>query len=321
MSCSNAALSIRTLKPIRADSEITISYIDITNSTPVRQLELSTRYFFKCTCPECAGSLTLGRPDIPPALLEDFQDEKDLQRFDDRMQKYLDDSRHGEDVARFGRTARLNHLWQAMRRFEYRENYPVYRQPFARVRAELVLSLMESKQWLETLVHSLIIYFYIDPVLFEQAFHPVRVTHKWVLYRLVKHCGALETGGNSSFKKLREWLAPNWLVIGVGLFMEVEANMANSHGLESAFANDVRGERKIMETEMRSTGTEFKAANADIVREWTKLRKMADEGIEWWREENRKGWALQDPHWQRNAQDPEDAAQSYMEDMHDYQWK
>ena len=321
VSFSNAALLVRTLKPVPADTEITISYIDITNSTPERQFELSARYFFNCTCPECAGSLTLGRPDIPPALLKDFKDEKDLQRFDERMQKYLHDSRCGEDVAKFGWSARLNHLWQAMRRFEYRGDYPVYRQPYARVRAELVLSLMESKRWLEALVHSLIIYFYIDPVLFEQAFHPVRVTHKWVLYRLVKQCGALETEGNSSLKKLRGWLAPDWLVVGVGLFTEVEANMGKSHGLQSAFANDVRDERKIMETEMGSAGTEFKAANVDIVREWTKLRRMADEGIEWWRDEGRKARTLRDPHWQMNAEDPEDAAHSYMEDMHDYQWK
>lgn len=55
MTFDGRSLSVRTLKEIARDDELTISYIDNTNPTHKRQDELMERYFFKCECTRCTS--------------------------------------------------------------------------------------------------------------------------------------------------------------------------------------------------------------------------------------------------------------------------
>lgn len=55
MTFDGRTLSVRTLKAIATDEELTISYIDNTNPTHKRQDELMERYFFKCECTRCTS--------------------------------------------------------------------------------------------------------------------------------------------------------------------------------------------------------------------------------------------------------------------------
>lgn len=55
MTFDGRSLSVRALREIAKDEEITISYIDNTNPTHKRQEELTERYFFKCECTRCAS--------------------------------------------------------------------------------------------------------------------------------------------------------------------------------------------------------------------------------------------------------------------------
>ena len=52
-------VSVRTLRPIKKDKEIYISYIDATNPYHRRQEELQSRWFFTCRCAQCQEKATL----------------------------------------------------------------------------------------------------------------------------------------------------------------------------------------------------------------------------------------------------------------------
>jgi hypothetical protein len=70
----------RAIHPIRANDEITISYISVVQSRRERQHELLTKYAFKCACPTCIlPAKESARSDIRRALLasqltNDFDD-------------------------------------------------------------------------------------------------------------------------------------------------------------------------------------------------------------------------------------------------------
>lgn len=55
MTFDGRSLSVRALREIAKDEELTISYIDNTNPTHRRQDELTERYFFKCECTRCTS--------------------------------------------------------------------------------------------------------------------------------------------------------------------------------------------------------------------------------------------------------------------------
>ena len=54
-----AEVNVRSLKPIKKDEEIFISYIDTTNPYSRRQHELKQRWFFTCKCTKCQQGPTL----------------------------------------------------------------------------------------------------------------------------------------------------------------------------------------------------------------------------------------------------------------------
>lgn len=75
-------------------------------------------------------------------------------------------------------------------------------------------------------------------MLFPQAWHPVRVVHAWVLLRLVVQVaemglsvGGSSGGGGGDVK---------WHLIILKLWKEIDGTVDRSHGMESAFANEVR---------------------------------------------------------------------------------
>ena len=65
---SRRTLTLRTMEPVTAGTELTLSYTDITVSPAERCAALQSRYHFHCACPACSASLTLGLPDPPPVL-------------------------------------------------------------------------------------------------------------------------------------------------------------------------------------------------------------------------------------------------------------
>ncbi|MCJ1397373.1 hypothetical protein MMC11_000566 [Xylographa trunciseda] len=283
ISFSGPTLSVRTLRPIPKDTELTISYIDITNPASARRADLLSRYFFHCACPACSATppQTLGRVDPPPALATALTPTQ-LDGLETRARILIQESLN-PTILRQGPSARLQPLQAALALFKPHKSYPPYRQPLAALRAELVLVLLAARQWVPALVHSLLTYFHIDPFLFPEAVHPVRVVHKWVLLKLVLQVAAVGQEGDEGVRALERKWGLEWGVVVWGLLKEVEGSVGGSHGAESRFAAEVRREGERFRVDARGGPYGEKGpGRKDVEREWGKLRKVADEGLAWW---------------------------------------
>ena len=140
--------------------------------------------------------------------------------------------------------------------------------------------------------HALKVYFHVDPVVYPQGWHPVRVVHVWVLVRVVgvvaglMAAGAEEEGGEGESRErerekvqgLRKY-AVEWGVVVWGLLREVEAVVGRSHGDESSFAKMVRGRVEEVRGDMRMVRVDERVVEGGREREWAKLRRVADEVV------------------------------------------
>lgn len=181
-----------------------------------------------------------------------------------------------------GAVARLKPLQQAVVLFAPYPTYPPYRQPYAALRAALVLALLEAQQWVPALIHSLVTYFHIDPFQLPEAVHPVRVVHKWVLLRLVLQVAAVGQEGDEAVKALEEKWGLDWAVVAFGLLREVEGSVGGSHGVTSRFAVSVRKESERFRVDTRAKWGNKGPGMGAVESEWGKLRGVADDGLRWW---------------------------------------
>lgn len=65
--------------------------------------------------------------------------------------------------------------------------YPVHRQPYPAVRHDLIVAYLTSgtaKNISTAFIHALKRYFTVDPVLYPEPYHPVRVVHNWTLAKI-----------------------------------------------------------------------------------------------------------------------------------------
>ena len=180
--------------------------------------------------------------------------------------------------------ARLEPLEQAMALFAPLSAYPPYRQPYAALRAALVLALLAAQQYVPALIHSLISYFDIDPVQLPQVVHPVRVVHKWVLLKLVLQIAAIGQEGDEGVKALEEKWGLDWALIIWGLLREVEGSVGGSHGIESRFAVRVRREGERFRVDTRVRWGDKGPGMGEVESEWARLRAVAAGGVRWWEE-------------------------------------
>lgn len=187
-----------------------------------------------------------------------------------------------------GAVARLKPLQQAMALFAPYPSYPPFRQPYAALRAALVLALLAAQQWVPALIHSLVTYFHIDPFQLPEAVHPVRVVHKWVLLGLVLQIAAVGQEGDEAVKALEEKWGLDWAVVVFGLLREVEGSVGGSHGVESRFAATVRMEGERFRVDTRARWENRGPGMGEVESEWGKLGGVADEGVRWW-EKREKG--------------------------------
>ncbi len=127
------------------------------------------------------------------------------------------------------------------------------------------------QNWSLALTHALKAYFYIDPVQFPQTWHPVRIVHKWGLFRLVSQFGYLQCTG---LVKDLEKYDIDWVIVGWGLLNEIRSGVWKSHGDENIFPKEVeQSYRQDIWREVK------KGAGIEVLeKEWGKLRKVADDG-------------------------------------------
>lgn len=265
---SGASLSIRSLRPIPANAELTISYTDITKQSHRRQLDLRSMYYFNCTCEYCTNNLTCGLPDVPTALEKGLSSAKilNLEAEGERLQSLAGDATPASKVKL---------LDQVMKLFvPYKDIYPVWRHPWPSIRDEVRLLHWNLDHWSVATVHGLKAYFFIDPMLYPNAWHPVRIQRVFVLFKLIRELlyqmfVAPDDGGDRVEGDLKKYNI-QWLSVNKGLEEEIEAAIPKGFGTESSFAEEYRRLPK-------SESPEKWGMKVDWVGERAKLERAARE--------------------------------------------
>ncbi|CAO1606283.1 SET and MYND domain-containing protein 3 [Xanthoria calcicola] len=262
---SGASLSIRSLRPIPANAELTISYTDITKPSHRRQVDLRSMYYFKCTCEYCTKKLTCGLPDVPTALEKGLSSAKilDLEAEGERLQCLASDATPAN---------KIKLLDQAMVLLvPYKDIYPVWRHPWPSIRDEVKLLHWNLDHWSLATVHALKAYFFIDPMLYPNAWHPVRIQRVFVLFKLIRELQyqIYVSPDDRVEGDLRKYNI-QWLSVNMGLEGEIEAAIPKGFGTESSFAEEYRRLPK-------SESPEKWGMKVDWVGERAKLERAARE--------------------------------------------
>jgi hypothetical protein len=258
VSFDGPALFVRSLHGIKRGEEVTISYIDATNPYAMRQVQLKERYFFTCKCGLCKK----GHDTPLDAFLPGDKDTKKLRQLEVAGFQTLELVTKVKDPEQNTRA-----LEGAM---AYLRCFPLHRQPYACLRQQLIGTYLSTQRWVDALAHALKQYFHIDPHLFPQTFHPIRVVHNWVLVTLINFIRAER---HDEGIKVLEKYNVQWEAVLLMLIKEVVENMGRSHGDGSQFA-------EIVQTKLRDvTGGHLDISiPKDVVQDQRKrLRLLAQE--------------------------------------------
>jgi len=258
-------LNIFSLRKISRDEEIFISYVDITDNPWQRQEELQERYFFTCDCVECSAWTILQSTVVPP-------NNEQFRSIESQAKALLKTAKASPDSN--SSIAALEHGMKLMRCVKV---CAVFRQPYASLRQQLAVNLIAAQRWVSAFAEMLKIYFEIDPVLFPQPFHPVRVVHKWTLAMLVIHISTLSGSGAGSVGRLEVYHLDYGTVVW-GLLMEVEGNLDKSHGRGTRFAKLAR--RKVEQVRVDMTRGDAgipKLWKQDVELHWSTMRNIAED--------------------------------------------
>jgi len=290
ISFSGACMRVSAIEHIAADREITISYIDNTNKREDRQLELSQRYHFDCKCRYCVNEphLTLGQKDSIPVGLVLLN----AQGWEARRNQDMIGSRHLFGMVHQQPTeASEEHFDRVADAIDVYLNDPLYairemwRQPRATLQSQAVLHLLHREQFLPALIISLQSYYFIDPVHFPFAAHPVRVVHAYVLAKLAHYILYLDWVRDrkvASFSRDLNLSEKRWMEASYALLAEVNSAIDTSHGAESRLTAQVHAEAR--EAMRVSEAVPFLKGDGKGIRgqHWRDIEKVATEGWQWY---------------------------------------
>jgi SET domain len=245
-------ISIRTLRPISKGEEIFINYVDVTEPFAMRQVELSTMYFFDCTCTKCKRGLTekedkFLRPPtefekkafcllIPPA---DHLEKTKNYIGRDEDSKILAIAQYSfratADMAitdvptPFERSWNLHNVQKCWSNLD--GLWPQHRYPWPRIDNDLLLAALDLEYYYHALVYAAKIYLDIDPVLHPQEHAPLRVVHTWRLVLLLILFG----DGSSVSPAPPTRVSLNHGILITGLLNDLVRQVPKSHGADSRF--------------------------------------------------------------------------------------
>jgi hypothetical protein len=223
---SGPTLSLRALRPLKEGEEITLTYIDSTQPTPLRQSALRERWFFTCSCALCSAAPNIPQDSLlcpscrhltPPPLC----------------------SACGGKVPYRPDTEDLGALYRS-------EVMPVTRHPIPSLHADFVAAKLERGEYAEALPHQLLLVTRIYPALYPQPQHPVRVVAAFTLAALLME---VARDPPETLKRLDvDWGKAVWAVL-----LEVEAGVWAGSGL----ADVVKEKKTEVRDELEKAGVEW----------------------------------------------------------------
>lgn len=260
-------LSFRSLKIIEEDQEVFIAYIDISDPYARRQQTLQSRYHFICECPKCNKGPTL-REDRFEEPSRALSNPTPLDAAEERAWKLLEEGKKSENAVDAIRILSL-----AKESLESTRRWPLVRQPSPSIRQQLFVRQLSTEfSKIQALHSGFSIYFQIDPSLFPETFHPVRVVHNFTLAMLVLYLSGEQE--DKQILKLQE-TGIDFGIVLYGLLQEVLSNVPKSHGIDSRFAKMVRQRCQEVFTDMtRRTATKLGEAEGRLEEQWMIVRQV-----------------------------------------------
>lgn len=246
-------VSIRTLRPIRKDKEIFISYIDATNPYHKRQEELRSRWFFTCRCAKCQKKATLQEDNwLVPANPRFVLGKDEMEAMAGSQEKAFELYTQLQGMAD---SKLVIEALQETLKIGYESRFcPVYRQPYAAVRDDLIVHLLSVGKYQEAWTQCAKRYKHILPKLHPVPFHPVRVVQIWQMAMLAAYLASTEEGVSAP--------GVNMGLIAMMLVKQVLDVAHLSHGPTNAFTKSVKAKAEEMIEELkRSIGN----PNSDVM--------------------------------------------------------
>ena len=303
-------VAFRSLNSISKGEEILISYVDSSLPKPTRQLQIRERFYFDCACTKCerpGGGIespedrylghptvlaeewktflekgydeglyptiakglfdsipqNFGRQSLPP-----FWDAKCVEKFASEFvnDNTISDPHRGLQLFQF-----LLRLLATSQRFE------LQRHPYSSIRKNYTTYLSLSGKYGQAWSQAAKQYFNIDPVLYLQTHHPLRVIDNINLAKLTLVV-ATDPGHRAEEASLTDPLNDtDFGVMIYFLFVEIMANIDKSHGKDNSLAKSVRAKFEELKTDMTRADPSA-LRNLDKQREevWRKLRSVGN---------------------------------------------
>jgi len=284
-----AQVQLRTLREVKKDEELYISYIDPTNPFARRQSELQERWFFTCKCIKCQQTINsdedewLIRPTAMPQNIKEMADML-LGKTDheDEPANYVGDSAYERRAAAVqGEVFRLHEEAQrqadpaeaietiesALRLCSQSLLWPVYRQPQPALRDNLIVNLLAAGKHELAWAHCAKRHRYITPKLYPQVYHPVRVVQTWQMAMLAQYLASTGTEVQPGV---------DMAVIAAVLIKAVTESAKTSHGVDSAFSRSVGEKYQEVETEILAKFGSRDVMESAVKAQERKMKEMGD---------------------------------------------
>lgn len=292
-------LMMRSLTDIKKGQEIFISYVDITEPFSRRRHHLKQRFCFTCQCPKCS----LGPSNPEDSWLKPLEQLEDtwsslaepmdaIERFSEDPANYVGSTLTERNIGVLqgkafqdlesacsnpSNTAAITGLENIMRICKQSGMWPITRQPYASARNEMSARLIEEGKLGLALFQLAKTYFKIDPVLYQQSWHPVRVVHTWTLAKTLvlaysspnDPSQTVDSGVEELFARGFDFVVPIWR-----LLKQLSVDVEKSHGKGSHLwfmVNSVVGQVR------DGIGAEnLQAIERDPLGMWREFEKWAD---------------------------------------------
>jgi SET and MYND domain-containing protein len=262
-------VSIRTLRPIRKDKEIFISYIDATNPYHKRQEDLQSRWFFVCRCAKCQEKATLQEDHwLVPADPQFVLSKDEMAAIAESQDKTFNLYTQLQGMA--DPKLVIEGLQGTLKTCHESRFWPIYRQPYAAVRDDLIVNLLSVGKYQEAWAQCAKRYKYILPKLYPVPFHPVRVVQTWQMAMLAAYLASTEEGVGAP--------GVNMGLIAMMLVKQVLDVAHLSHGPANAFTKSVKAKAEEMIEELkRSIGNpNTEVMNRELEVQRDRLMDMGD---------------------------------------------
>lgn len=263
---------MRSLLPIAKDEEISISYVDTTNPYQVRQAELASRYGFTCQCNKCGIDSQEKGTFSPPAgeLANDQEQEFGLLQM--RLFERLEKAQKVRDPE-----MAITKLQSILDTCAASKMWPIVRQPYPAARNELFASFCITGNSPAALLHATKTYFLIDPILYPQEAHPIRVVHTWALVKTLMWVYEQSNDPASQYKigfvdtNNFDFVVPIWR-----LLKEVYGRVVKSHGQMSRLRHKISQTVEEVRGEISQGGQQYLALiESDPGGHWKLFRSWA----------------------------------------------